>query len=143
MKILIGLFFLWPWLWLWPTLLYAQPWSISEKSPVIEEKILRLGQRPFAQNDELFWNQRFEYGYAFYQTVLSRADGARCGMYPTCSDYAYQALQKHGPLIGGVLAADRFMRSEDQAYYPPITKYGRTRLYDPVANNDFWFENKK
>ena len=122
MKILIWLFF--------PALLYAEPWSISEKSPIIEENILRFSSS---------WDQRFEYGYAFYQATISRADGSRCGMYPTCSDYAYQALQKHGPLIGGVMAADRFMRSEDQAYYPPIIKYGRTRLYDPVANNDFWF----
>ena len=122
MKILIWLFF--------PALLYAEPWSISEKSPIIEEKILRSSSS---------WDQRFEYGYAFYQATISRADGSRCGMYPTCSDYAYQALQKHGPLIGGVMAADRFMRSEDQAYYPPIIKYGRTRLYDPVSENDFWF----
>ncbi|MBI3017555.1 MAG: membrane protein insertion efficiency factor YidD [Deltaproteobacteria bacterium] len=133
MKILIWLFF--------PTLLYAQPWSISEKAPVIEEGILRFSHSwdPRFRGDDIFWNQRFEYGYAFYQATISRADGSRCGMYPTCSDYAYQTLQKHGPLIGGVMAADRFMRSEDQAYYPPITKYGRTRLYDPVANNDFWF----
>jgi len=132
MKILIWLFF--------PALLYAEPWSISEKSPVIEEKILHArSPQPLSQNDKSFWDQRFEYGYTFYQTVLSRADGSRCGMYPTCSDYAYQALQKHGPFVGGWMAADRFMRSEDHAYYPPIPKYGRTRLYDPVGANDFWF----
>ena len=119
-----------------PSVLYAEPWSISEKYPTIEEKTLRTHS---PQKDKSFWDQRFDYGYAFYQTVISPADGARCGMYPTCSDYGYQAIQKHGPLIGGVMAADRFMRSEDQAYYPPIAKYGRTRLYDTVSENDFWF----
>ncbi|MBI3019041.1 MAG: membrane protein insertion efficiency factor YidD [Deltaproteobacteria bacterium] len=124
------------WLLLISPLLYADPWSVSEKSPTIEEKTLRTHGH---QKDLSFWDQRFDYGYAFYQTVISPADGSRCGMYPTCSDYAYQALQKHGPLIGGVMAADRFMRSEDQAYYPPTPKYGRTRLYDPLSENDFWF----
>lgn len=123
-----------------PSLLYAEPWSVSEKSPVIEEQILPPNQ-VWDQNDGSFWNQRFDYGYFFYEKVISPADGPRCNMYPTCADYGYQALQKHGPLLGGWMATDRFMRDNPKsgAYYPPIIKYGRQRLYDPVSENDFWF----
>jgi len=86
-------------------------------------------------------NLRYDHGYAFYQKILSPADGARCGMYPTCSDYGFQAIQKHGPILGGWMAADRFMRDhgEAQENYTLISKFGRTRLWDPVSLNDFWF----
>ena len=32
----------------------------------------------------------------FFQKVISPVDGATCDLYPTCSAYAKQALEKHG-----------------------------------------------
>lgn len=45
----------------------------------------------------------------FYQKVLSPDQGyiskiipmrQTCGMYPTCSEYAYQAIEKYGVFVG-------------------------------------------
>jgi len=62
-------------------------------------------------------------------------------MYPTCSEYGRQAVAKHGAFLGFIMSADRLMRDNTGAwdYYPTIIKYGYTRLYDPVEDNDFWF----
>ncbi|AYN20686.1 membrane protein insertion efficiency factor YidD [Alcaligenes aquatilis] len=45
-----------------------------------------------------------------YQLFISPLLGPRCRFYPTCSQYAIQALQTHGPLKGSWLAARRIVR---------------------------------
>jgi putative membrane protein insertion efficiency factor len=45
-----------------------------------------------------------------YQLVISPALPARCKYYPTCSQYAVQAIQRFGILRGLVLAAWRLLR---------------------------------
>jgi hypothetical protein len=42
-----------------------------------------------------------------YQYVISPAIGPKCRYTPTCSQYAVQALQKHGLFKGGWLAIKR------------------------------------
>jgi len=46
----------------------------------------------------------------FYQRVISPAIPARCKYYPTCSEYAVQAVRRYGVLRGIVLAAWRLVR---------------------------------
>lgn len=47
----------------------------------------------------------------FYQTYLSSAKGAaRCRYVPTCSQYAAEAIRRHGALCGGALALMRILR---------------------------------
>lgn len=59
----------------------------------------------------------------FYQKHLSALKGySSCKFYPTCSQYALQAIEKHGALKGGCLALWRILRCN------PFTKGG----YDPV-----------
>lgn len=59
----------------------------------------------------------------FYQKYLSGLKGySSCKFYPTCSQYALQAIEKHGALKGGCLALWRILRCN------PFTKGG----YDPV-----------
>lgn len=79
--------------------------------------------------------------FSFYQKVISPADGARCGFYPTCADYSYQAIRKHGPIWGIWMSTDRFMRDHghNEGSYDLIEKYGKRRLFDPIDANDFWF----
>lgn len=57
-----------------------------------------------------------------YQKLLSPLLGAQCRYTPTCSQYAVEALQKHGALKGGWLAFKRILSCN------PFGKHG----YDPV-----------
>ncbi len=45
-----------------------------------------------------------------YQRVVSPLLGARCRFTPSCSEYAAQALLRHGPLRGIYLAVRRLLR---------------------------------
>ncbi|MDR1489266.1 MAG: membrane protein insertion efficiency factor YidD [Desulfovibrio sp.] len=48
-----------------------------------------------------------------------------CRFYPSCSEYAEEAVLRHGPVRGGMLAAWRILRCS------PLAKGG----YDPVPPN--------
>ena len=58
----------------------------------------------------------------FYRRQISPALPPCCRYFPTCSDYALQAVQKYGAVKGGWLAAKRIARCN------PFHKGG----YDPV-----------
>jgi len=45
-----------------------------------------------------------------YQLTLSPLLGPRCRFYPSCSQYALEALRLHGSLRGGWLSAQRVCR---------------------------------
>ena len=45
-----------------------------------------------------------------YQVVVSPHLGARCKYYPSCSEYAVEAVTKYGILRGLVLASWRLLR---------------------------------
>ena len=57
-----------------------------------------------------------------YRAVISPLLGPRCRFYPSCSQYAIEALRLHGPLHGGYLAARRVCRCH------PLNEGG----FDPV-----------
>lgn len=46
----------------------------------------------------------------FYQTAISPLTPPSCRFTPTCSEYARQALIKHGPVKGLTLAIRRILR---------------------------------
>lgn len=46
----------------------------------------------------------------FYQKQISPLHPPRCRFCPTCSAYAYQAINKYGALKGGWLALKRLLR---------------------------------
>lgn len=72
--------------------------------------------------------------------IISRADGDRCPMAPTCSAYSVQAIQQHGLLKGWVMTCDRLMRCgrDELRLSDRVLINGRIRCYDPVDQNDFW-----
>ena len=59
-----------------------------------------------------------------YQKFLSPAHGQRCRYYPSCSEYAAQAIQRFGILRGLLLAGWRLLRCN------PWSHGG----FDPVEN---------
>ena len=46
----------------------------------------------------------------FYKYAISVHLPRACRYYPTCSDYAYEAISKYGFLRGGWLAVKRILR---------------------------------
>lgn len=58
----------------------------------------------------------------FYQRYISPLTPPSCRFTPTCSQYAVEALQKHGPVKGLYLAVKRILRCH------PWGGHG----YDPV-----------
>ena len=59
----------------------------------------------------------------FYRRNISPLTSPKCRFIPTCSAYAYEAIEKYGAFKGGFLALKRFLRCH------PCYK-GDT--YDPV-----------
>jgi len=45
-----------------------------------------------------------------YQHMLSPILGASCRFFPTCSEYAFQAIEKHGVTKGLLLSVKRILR---------------------------------
>ncbi|MGI6175503.1 MAG: membrane protein insertion efficiency factor YidD [Christensenellales bacterium] len=62
------------------------------------------------------------WSFGFYSRYISPARPPRCKYYPTCSQYAAQAVAKYGALKGLGMAAWRLLRCN------PFSKGG----YDPV-----------
>ena len=57
------------------------------------------------------WLRRFAVlPIRIYQRTLSRGLGQRCRYYPSCSEYAAQAIERFGILRGLVLAGWRLLR---------------------------------
>lgn len=62
----------------------------------------------------------------FYQYAISPMMASHCRHYPTCSQYAIEAIQHHGALKGSYLAGTRLLRCH------PWAEGG----YDPVPGTD-------
>lgn len=79
-----------------------------------------------------------------FQMTVSKADGNRCPMYPSCSHYSCQAFERYNPITAWILTTDRLLRcgrDETRLSKPVITK-GRTRIKDTLADNTFWWSSR-
>ncbi len=68
-----------------------------------------------------------------YQEHISPHLGHHCRFVPTCSEYAVQALQVHGPVKGLLLAVWRILRCN------PLGKFG----FDPVPPKGRWVSEER
>ncbi|HTZ95859.1 MAG TPA: membrane protein insertion efficiency factor YidD [Terriglobales bacterium] len=60
-----------------------------------------------------------------YKQLISPMMGPACRYVPTCSEYAMEAVERYGLMVGGVKAVWRLLRCH------PFAKGG----YDPVAKS--------
>jgi putative membrane protein insertion efficiency factor len=60
----------------------------------------------------------------FYQVIISPGLAGRCKYYPSCSQYALDAVREYGAARGFVLAAWRVMRCNPMSYggYDPVSR---------------------
>lgn len=71
-------------------------------------------------------------GHRAYKLTLSPWIGRNCRYLPTCSDYAAEALIRHGPVRGAWMAASRFCRCHPWggSGYDPVPKAPQ-RVFSP------------
>ena len=71
-----------------------------------------------------------------YQRLLSPVFGARCRYYPSCSDYAAQAISRFGILRGLVLAGWRLLRCNPWSHggFDPVEEQRLFRSPAPTAS---------
>ena len=80
----------------------------------------------------------------FFRTTVTKVDGNRCPMYPTCSHYGEQALSKHGAIVGTWMFIDRlFHEWSEMSVAPKVQVHGVERYWDPLEENDFWLNKDK
>lgn len=84
----------------------------------------------------------FDQTIRLYQKILSRSDGDRCPMYPSCSAYAKQAFNTHGPVKGWILTSDRLLRCGHDEIELSGQKQinGKYLTPDPLDKNDFLYK---
>lgn len=58
----------------------------------------------------IFLGKIFIFFVKFYQKIISPIKGQTCRFYPTCSEYAVQALEKYGPFKGLYLTLKRILK---------------------------------
>jgi putative membrane protein insertion efficiency factor len=66
--------------------------------------------------------QAMQFGLRTYKRFLSPMLPHSCRFVPTCSEYAMEAIERHGALRGSLLAAGRLLRCHPFAragYDPP------------------------
>lgn len=84
---------------------------------------------------------------AFYRGPLNHLAAVRagvCPMTPSCSEYAMEAVAKHGEVVGWIMACDRLMRCgrDECRLVAPIQTPEGHRTPDPVSANDFGWAGK-
>lgn len=67
--------------------------------------------------------------------MLSPALLSSCRFTPTCSDYALEAIERHGAFVGGALAAWRILRCN------PLTPGGLDVVPLKLRNQDIRIHN--
>lgn len=71
-----------------------------------------------------------------YQLVVSPILPGACRYLPTCSDYAMEAVSRHGPVLGGLLTARRLCRCHPwggHGYDPVPDGFGHPKISESPA----------
>ena len=118
---------------------FRGPWK--QPSAAIQKKTYPWNSKE-RELPSLFHNLVIQ-GLLFYQRTISPINGDRCPMYPSCSTYSVQSIKKHGFVLGSIMAAARLTQERGEIKVSPIIIANDSKLFfDPVENNDFWFNHE-
>ncbi|MCX7994343.1 MAG: membrane protein insertion efficiency factor YidD [candidate division WOR-3 bacterium] len=98
--------------------------------------ILSIQNQPRAETNPV--KIVFTTAIRLYQVSISPAQGDVCNFSPSCSNFAREALEKHGIFWGTLMATDRLLRCNPSAIYlydKFYTGIENDKIYDPVENN--------
>lgn len=116
---------------------HFSPWGVDSEFANISE-IRRAKNESISyqtpQNHKLSAGQKScKAMIRFFQNFISPIDGPRSSFYPTSSQYALEAIQKYGVLMGIAIGCDRLMRENGEFWvYERTRDYGIERKLDPV-----------
>lgn len=76
----------------------------------------------------------------FYRSFLRPFSSSRCPLYPSCSQYSMEAIDKHGAAGGIILTADRLLHEGGiMSRAATVNTPMGPRIPDPVSANDCWW----
>lgn len=77
------------------------------------------------------------FGVRFYVMFLSPILGGACRFHPSCSNYAYEAVVRHGAIRGTALTMKRLLRCQpfSKGGFDPVPEliYKEDRLQEPKS----------
>lgn len=97
------------------------------------------GWRPARREERvgLFTNTAWLF-LRLYKVGISKGDGDRCGMHPSCSTYTWQAVRRSGPVLGGWLGAARIMADHRDPDLPLCREGDKLLRVDLPGEGEFW-----
>ncbi len=70
--------------------------------------------------------------FHFYKHFIASQDGQSCGFSPSCSEFAFLSIKKHGLVIGVIDFFDRFTRCNPLSHENYLYDNGKNLYNDPV-----------
>lgn len=106
----------------------AQPWGVDAELAYMKREKTEIEKTQMTKGKSLCCEM-----IRLFQHYISPIDGPRSSFYPTSSQYALEAIEKHGIFKGIALGCDRLMRENSESWvYQRTDKYGIERKLDPV-----------
>jgi len=115
--------------------LAEEPWSGDPEHPVFESPEVQRQQKVLTANP-------FYFAFRVWAELLTKIDGRRCAHRPSCSAFAYRAIQKHKIPLGIWMALSRLMRGAESSSIRglvPVAAPGGVYLIDRLEDYTFWW----
>lgn len=114
-------------------------WSSFSKAQSLNKLLISKDTVAVSQNSFAFLKSDAKDGttalkslFHFYKHYISTQDGQSCGFSPSCSEFAFLSIKKHGVIVGVIDFFDRFARcnplshenypydAENKVYIDPV-----------------------